>query len=138
MRKFIRHPSDVPIEFSVQDVKLEKEVLTNISVGGVALRSGERVDVGRLIDVCIPSVRPVFRAAGRVAWCLKRQDYFDVGVQFVESEDAFRARMVEQICHIEQYKKEILESEGRVLSGEEAALEWINKYASDFPAMDQS
>jgi hypothetical protein len=41
--------------------------------------------------------------------------------------------MVEQVCHIKQYSKEILEKEGRKLSDEEAAVEWIEKYAKDFP-----
>ena len=48
----------------------------------------------------------------------------------------FRARMVEQVCHIEQYKHQVLKKEGRKLSGEEAALEWIQKYAPQFPGSD--
>ena len=42
-------------------------------------------------------------------------------------------RMVEQVCHIEHWKKEIREKEGRELTGEQAAMEWIKKYAKDFP-----
>jgi hypothetical protein len=41
--------------------------------------------------------------------------------------------MVEQICHIEAYRRNILQTEGRVLDGRSAALEWIDKYAADFP-----
>ena len=48
----------------------------------------------------------------------------------------FRARMVEQVCHIEQYRHEILKNEGRKLSSEAAALEWIQKYAPLFPGSD--
>jgi len=136
MRKFIRHPSDVPIEFSVENIKITRDTLSNISVGGLALRSYDRVEVGLLINVTVPIVNPPFLAKGRVAWCLKRKEYFDIGVQFVEKGDAYRIRMVEQICHIEHYKKEILENEGRILNGEEAALEWISKYASDFPRLE--
>ena len=135
MRKYIRHPSDIPIEFSVQKVKVAKRRISNISIGGVAIRTDHRVEIGRLIDLSIDSVNPLFKASGRVAWCLKRGDEYDVGVQFVEPEDAFRVRMVEQICHIEQYKKDIFELEGRKLSGEEAAFEWIKKFAPDFPAI---
>ncbi|VAW85528.1 hypothetical protein MNBD_GAMMA16-154 [hydrothermal vent metagenome] len=136
MRKFIRHPSDVPIEFAIENIKITRDTLSNISVGGLALRSDERIEVGLLINVAVPTVHPPFLAKGRVAWCLKRKEYFDIGVQFVEKEDTYRVRMVEQICHIEHYKKEILENEGRILNGEEAALEWIAKYASDFPALE--
>jgi hypothetical protein len=42
---------------------------------------------------------------------------------------------VEQICHIEQYKADVLLSEGRRLNGEQAALEWIEKFARDFPQL---
>ena len=41
--------------------------------------------------------------------------------------------MVEQVCPIEQYRHEMLKNEGRTLSSEEAALEWIQKYAPQFP-----
>jgi len=137
MRKFIRHPSDVPIEFAVENIKITRDTLSNISVGGLALRSDERIEVGLLINVTVPTVHPPFLAKGRVAWCLKRKESFDIGVQFVEKEDTYRVRMVEQICHIEHYKKKILENEGRILNGEEAALEWISKYASDFPGLEE-
>jgi hypothetical protein len=42
-------------------------------------------------------------------------------------------RMVEQVCHIEQYKKELFEDEGRALTGEQAAMEWIKRFAEGFP-----
>ena len=43
--------------------------------------------------------------------------------------------MIEQICHIEHYRKEVERLEGRALSAHEAAGEWISKYAGDFPAL---
>lgn len=132
-RRFIRHPSDIPIEIDVQKNKFVGERLRNVSLGGVAFGSPHRIEIGSVVDVCIRTVHPAFRARGRVAWCLPRRDHFDIGVQFVEHDDAFRARMVEQICHIEHYKREVLGSEGRVLTGEQAALEWIEKFAADFP-----
>jgi len=42
-------------------------------------------------------------------------------------------RMIEQICYIEHYRKEVLLNEGRRITSEQAALEWIEKYAQDFP-----
>ena len=61
------------------------------------------------------------------------QDAIDLGVEFLDRRDAFRARMVEQVCHIENYRKTVYHTEGRVLAGKEAALEWIGKYAAHFP-----
>ena len=56
-------------------------------------------------------------------------------MSFLDAEDAFLARMVEQVCHIEDYRKSVHRIEGRELSPEEAAMEWIEKYASQFPEM---
>lgn len=44
--------------------------------------------------------------------------------------------MVEQLCHIEHYKAEVLAREGRQLDGEQAAREWIRKFAHGFPAIE--
>jgi len=41
--------------------------------------------------------------------------------------------MVEQVCSIESYQKKIYETEGRRLTTEQAAMEWIAKYAAQFP-----
>jgi hypothetical protein len=48
--------------------------------------------------------------------------------------DAFKSRMVAQVRQIQKYKK-ILEQQGRRLSIEEAAMEWISRYAADFPTL---
>jgi hypothetical protein len=45
----------------------------------------------------------------------------------------FLARMVEQVCHVDKYRKSVQRSECRVLSPEEAALEWVDKHAARFP-----
>ena len=83
--------------------------------------------------VKIPFVRPPFETEGRVVWCRRSSSDYEVGIQFIEVQAAFKARMVEQICHIEHYKNEVREREGRELSGHQAAMEWISKYASQFP-----
>jgi len=48
-------------------------------------------------------------------------------MQFVAPKDACAARMVEQICHIEDYRNRVREIEGRTLDGEQVALQWISK-----------
>lgn len=133
-RQFMRHPSDISIEIQLADVAVSaREYLNNISLGGLSFKSKVFLDTGRIIMVTIPLVKPVFRAKGCVVWCEFKGEYFDVGIEFIEVSDAFKARMVEQVCHIEQYKKEIYEKEGRTLTGTEAALEWISKFADHFP-----
>jgi hypothetical protein len=134
-RKYIRHPSDIPIEVnSDQPAGIEDNpLLHNISVGGICFKSKEPFNMGDIIGVKISLVRPVFEARGKVVWSKKNEDgSFDIGLEFSGTVDAFRVRMVEQVCRIEQYKKEVLEQEGRALTGTQAAIEWISKYAKGF------
>ena len=49
-----------------------------------------------------------------------------------ESRDGFLGRMEAQCDRIRQYRDEVLCKEGRSLSYDEAALEWIERYAEVF------
>ena len=132
-RTFIRHPSDVPFEIQPLDaIPRKEESLSNVSVGGLTFISDIPFTLNSTVKIKIQLVTPPFEAKGRVAWCGELSGRFEIGVEFIETKDIFRARMVEQICHIEHYKKEIRDREGRSLSGREAALEWIDKYAGSF------
>lgn len=134
MRKYIRHPSDIPIIYDLIDVVADqKDYLKDISIGGLCFRSKRYIEQGTILSIQIPFVNPIFQGKGVVVWCQQRNEHYEVGVRFLDENTGFQARMVEQVCYIEQYKCEILEKEGRRLSGEEAAVEWITKYAKDFP-----
>jgi len=105
----------------------------NLSLGGLALQSGYGFVPGAFVVIRITLVRPAFESPGRVVWCVACRDDFELGVEFLNSDDAFRARMVEQVCYIENYRLSVLREEGRRLSLDEAAREWISKFACDFP-----
>ena len=134
MREFIRHPTDIPIKYRIQDSnKIGINNLRNISLGGLCFRLSVPLVEGMQLILSIPIIKPAFRAKGIVAWCNKTEDGFDVGVNFFDSDTEYRARMVEQICQIEHYRKDIQHREGRIISAEKAAEEWIERYASEFP-----
>jgi hypothetical protein len=134
MRKFIRHPVDIPIEIHHLALATPREQkLNNISAGGLSLQADQYLEKGTIVDIRIPVSQPPFETKARVVWCEKKGKQFDIGLEFDEEKEAFRARMVEQVCYIQHYKKEIAEREGRILDGREAAQEWISKYAKDFP-----
>ncbi|MCD6308275.1 MAG: PilZ domain-containing protein [Candidatus Latescibacteria bacterium] len=135
MRQFIRHPSDIPIQYDIGDTAGRKEeTLKDISHGGLSFTTGRCIEPGTGMTVHITIRKPPFNSRGVAAWCAKNDDgTFEVGVEFEEKKTDFTLRMVEQVCHIEHYKKEVKEREGRELSGREAAAEWIRKYAGDFP-----
>jgi hypothetical protein len=45
---------------------------------------------------------------------------------------AFQARMEAQCKQIDQYRLRVMRGEGRHLSQDQAALEWIDRYADTF------
>ena len=49
-----------------------------------------------------------------------------------QSTDSFSERMEAQCCQIRRYRLEVIRKEGRQLSPDEAALEWIERYADTF------
>lgn len=138
MRSYIRHPSDIPIEYQTDtDGRgVGRDRLNNISRGGLSFTSARELAAGTVIKIRISHVQPAFEVKGQVAWCHREGDGFVIGVAFIEAGDLFRVRMVEQICHIEHYKAAVLANEGRNLNGEQAAREWIQKFAGDFPQLE--
>jgi len=133
-RAFIRHTAGVPIQVrpvpGSAPLTLES---SNVSVGGISFTSDVDFALGSIIEIRISEVDPPFEAQARVVWTSPEGDRFCIGVNFLEAADAFRARMVEQVCSIERYRREVEEREGRVLTAPEAAAEWIGRYAGRFP-----
>ena len=118
-----------------EDDETVDQTITNVSLGGLAFMSQKPLEVLQRVRVCIPLLRQDNHLVGNVVWCEQSGKNYEVGIEFEKSRDVFRLRMIEQICHIEQYRKEAESLEGRVLSTQEAAGEWISKYADDFPAL---
>ena len=134
MRHFMRHPASMPIEVSALHTELQAlSHLCNVSIGGLAFEASQEVEAGSIISLRIPCVVPVFESVAKVAWCRELDSGYELGVEFLDQDDAFRARMVEQICHIENYKEQVQQTEHRELTSEEAAHEWISKFADEFP-----
>jgi len=132
MRQFIRHPADIPIEIDATAGSPVPE-LTDIGYGGLCFTSPCPLRIGKVIRIRIDIIRPALELPARVVWNRQRDDGYEIGVEFTGKQDAYRARMVEQICHIEHYRQEVAQREGRILSSREAALEWIERYADGFP-----
>lgn len=132
-RAFIRHTAGVPIEVRAVPGSASRVLESvNVSDGGLSFVTDERLEAGGTIEVRI-DVDPPFEARARVAWIRPEGDAWCVGVQFLDAADAFRARMVEQVCAIERYRREVEAAEGRMLTPQEAAAEWIGRYAGRFP-----
>ena len=134
-RRFIRHPTDIPVSWSLGEiVPPDGDRLRNISEGGLAFQSSHNIRVGSRIYIRISVVQPEASIDGEVVYCRPIEDgCFEVGVRFTDEGQHFKMRMVEQVCHIEHYKKEVFETEGRTLTSAQAATEWISRFAKDFP-----
>ena len=92
------------------------------------------VEEGAPVTIRIECVDPDFEMTGKAVWCRPADGAYEIGIEFLASKDkVFLLRMVEQLCHIEHYRNEIKNSEGRDVNSEQAAKEWIEKYADDFP-----
>ncbi len=134
-RGFVRHTVEVPLEISTVEAAAARTASRgiNVSHGGLAFLLDECIDIDRVVHLRIPTVRPAFEADARVVWCRPESGRYLVGVCFLDATHAFQSRMVEQVCAIEQYRAEIRAREGRILTTQEAAAEWIEKYARRFP-----
>ena len=110
-----------------------RERLINISCGGLSFISSCEIDLDTAINVQIPLGSQTFAADGYVVWCQRTNSDFEVGVRFNNPQTQYKVRMVDQMCHIERYRWQIKEEEGRSLTSEEAAEEWVSRFASIFP-----
>jgi hypothetical protein len=119
----------------VEDEDDDDTTLTNVSLGGLAFISSRKLKIRDRVRVCIPALKDDNCLTGLVVWCEKSAEGYEIGLEFDSSEELFRLRMIEQLCHIEHYRKEIELQHGRKLTIEEAAKEWISEYAGNFPAM---
>jgi hypothetical protein len=133
LRVYVRHPSEFPVELTRDGNATARERLHDVSAGGLCCRSNEAFTQGELVRVHIPVGSSGFSAEGRVAWCDGDDDEgYRVGIAFTSEVDALRTRMIEQVCHIERYHQKLI-AEGREATREQAAVEWISKYAERFP-----
>jgi hypothetical protein len=133
VRQYIRHPMSIPIKICAGEQAVGALTVQDISSGGLCFETSEMVNVGSLIDFQIPAVAPDYMGHGTVVWRrMQAPNRYEIGICFESSQDYFLTRMVEQVCQIEAYRLEVEAVEGRVLTGEEAAIEWISNYAKEF------
>ena len=110
-----------------------REKLHDISSGGLSFHADQQIEPGNSVHIEIEVRPPPFTADGIVVWCHRENGGYQIGLQFNDSDVEYSLRMIEQLCYIEQYRNEILLKEGRHLSSEQAAEEWISQFAADFP-----
>ncbi len=133
MRAYIRHPIDVPINYETDDAPAPVKALKDVSHGGLCFVTDRCLPEGTRLKLEIPHLRHPFREECVVVWCRERDEQYEIGVKFSSKASAFRARMIEQICYIESYKRKREEESGRPMEWKTAAAEWIKSYGARFP-----
>jgi hypothetical protein len=136
MRNYIRHPTSIPIQVSTVNHGGTQATASNLSAGGLSFFTNMPVKVGSVVDLMIPCISPDYQGEGIIVWRRNQPPQgFEVGVRFANDDEYFRIRMVEQVCQIENYRQELAER-GHNLTSEEAALEWIKRFAENFDESD--
>ena len=134
MRQFVRYRADIPVSLQYENMLYEFK-LQNVSLGGIACIGEQEIPQGTVVTVNFDLLRPVYISEEKVVWCRPIEDedgLYEIGLEHMGERDRSRLIMVEQISHIEHYRNEIKLSEGRDLSGSEAAREWIEKHVESF------
>jgi len=130
-RKFIRHSIEVPIR--VNYVDNESDFKTNdISSGGLLFFSEIDFPLDKRIKIEIPSIHDneevIVEAVVVRSAFIEKDNRYEIGVSFFNSNDIMKIRMVEQIIEIDKYQKKYNFS-----NFEKAATVWIHKYSHKFP-----
>ncbi len=136
-RKFFRHRISVPLQLSQPDA--DSPFLTqssDVSLGGLCFLWRKRLTRGKVLNITIPVKERLFVLQGKVAYCHedRKSGRYRMGVSFLDSSSAFKAKLAEEALEIIEYRKKLSKEQGREVPEEEAATQWIRQFASSFPA----
>jgi len=134
-RQFVRHPSSIPIEVRLLSGGCESTEVSDISLGGLSFAFHWSIACGVEVAVRIPGLAEHIDLSGKVVRCEPNGEGWLIGISFEDKREVFRMRMVQQMCYIEDYRRRVMEADGREISSELAAVEWIALYAPDFPGL---
>ena len=135
-RKFFRHRISVPLQLSLSnDASPFASESSDISLGGLCFNWKKRIPKGRLLNVTIPVKERLFVVQGKVAWCKedRKSGYYKTGICFLDGSSAFKAKLAEEALEILEYRKKRSKELDREMTEEEAAKEWIQQFAAQFP-----
>ena len=132
MRTYIRHPTSIPIQVCAGGDEQSRVRVRNLSAGGLCFVTDKPVKVGTVVEFDIPVTKPDYHGRGVIVWRREQSsNSYEIGVRFTSDDEFYRARMVEQVCQIEDYRQRVA-LKGRQLTSEEAAIEWIARYSASF------
>ena len=137
VESFIHHPAEVPVKIAVSDNQFPLQSIDETACMGVYIHTSTCYPVNSCVEVEINVQSPAFFAKGYISSSepVKEGIGYETGIVFDCPETAFAVRMIEQVCYIEQYRQKVSLTEGRELTIDSAATEWITQYAANFPEL---
>lgn len=129
MRQHARRATQIPLRYygyGMPDHEMGQ--LRNVSLSGLSFKSRYSFQAGSKLLVNIPLTNPTFMANGFVVWCHHSDSFYEIGIKFQEMNEEPQKNMFEQVCLIEKYRTDIKNSEGRDISSEQAAEEWLSQF----------
>jgi len=139
-RHFIRHPLCLPLSYKVIEKSLKREQenihsrTIDVSLGGLLFPSKHQVDPESRIAIKMPFENKVFNVRAQVVRCIYNAEtkLYDIAVHFLRTQEAFKAKMIEQIYLIAGYRDMLRLQLGKEISLEEASRKWIKRYSARF------
>ena len=128
---YIEHLESVPLRCRPVPSKRSRR-LEDPGVGGLRFKSMKPIRPGTTLNVTVRVYGKQYTFRGLVSWMCELDQGYEIGLSFSSKRETFEVRMVEQACRIESYRRDVLEHEGRNISLDRAAKEWIRKYSAQF------
>ncbi|KJJ84804.1 type IV pilus assembly PilZ [Candidatus Omnitrophus magneticus] len=139
-RRFDKHVIASPLHYEIVDNPSKIDLNTFYSSeGGLLFASKHEVFPDEIIILKIPLYDKNFEIRAKVIYTAKSPepeiDQFKVAVVFCSPSDAFRIKLVEQICLIEEYRIYRSLALTREILLQDASNEWIARYSEKFKKM---
>jgi hypothetical protein len=134
--EFVEHPSSIPIDTEALEISSYSESAPG-SFWGLKIQSVRQAPLGAPICITFALGKGKIKAQGKIVRCEANGDGYDLWVQFSSFIDCHKARMAEQACQMEAWRKE-QESHGETLEPNLAYSKWLNLFSSGFPAIEQA
>src|SRR3569623_530942 len=113
-RRFIRHSLCFPLSFKILKKGSQERTKTiNVSLGGLLFPAKQAVDAGSRILINMPFENKVFNIRAQVVRCTKSAKLYEVAVSFSSPQEAFKAKMIEQIYLIAEYRDLLTLQQGK-------------------------
>lgn len=139
-RHFIRHPLSLPLAykvikpgFSKSRENIQSETI-NLSRGGLLFPAKHPVKIDSMIAIRMPFEDKIFKIKAKVIRCVNNPEtrLYDIAVSFFRPHEAFKAKMIEQIYLIAEYRDLLSLKSGKEVSLEEASRKWVKRYSERF------